>query len=108
MAAQEPGIDPVGACVGQRGTRVQSIVNELNGEKIDVIEWSQDPTVVITKALGPAKVLAVHPPLILGERCRRDALVELVGVVKAVVEDPIEVTERRRRGGAHQPQPHVG
>ncbi len=63
VAAIIEGIDPVGACVGQRGTRVQSIVNELNGEKIDVIEWSQDPTVFITKALGPAKVLAVHPSL---------------------------------------------
>jgi N utilization substance protein A len=61
VAALQPGIDPVGACVGQRGTRVQSIVNELNGEKIDVIEWSADPAVFITKALGPAKVLAVHP-----------------------------------------------
>ncbi len=63
VAANGEGIDPVGACVGQRGTRVQGIVNELNGEKIDVIEWSADPTVFITKALGPAKVLAVHPSL---------------------------------------------
>ncbi|MCL4506669.1 MAG: transcription termination factor NusA, partial [Chloroflexi bacterium] len=63
VAALLEGIDPVGACVGQRGARVQSIVNELNGEKIDVIEWSPDPTVFITKALGPAKVLAVHPSL---------------------------------------------
>jgi N utilization substance protein A len=63
VAALQQGIDPVGACVGQRGTRVQSIVNELNGEKIDVIEWNADPTVFITKALGPAKVLAVHPTL---------------------------------------------
>jgi N utilization substance protein A len=63
VAAMSEGIDPVGACVGQRGARVQSIVNELNGEKIDVIEWSADPTVFITKALGPAKVLAVHPSL---------------------------------------------
>ncbi|MCL5998967.1 MAG: transcription termination factor NusA, partial [Chloroflexi bacterium] len=63
VAALLAGIDPVGACVGQRGTRVQNIVNELNGEKIDVIEWSADPTVFITKALGPAKVLAVHPSL---------------------------------------------
>ena len=63
VVALQQGIDPVGACVGQRGTRVQNIVNELNGEKIDVIEWSADPTVFITKALGPAKVLAVHPAL---------------------------------------------
>ena len=61
VAALQAGIDPVGACVGQRGTRVQSIVNELNGEKIDVIEWNDDPGTYITKSLGPAKVLAVHP-----------------------------------------------
>ena len=67
VAALLEGIDPVGACVGQRGARVQSIVNELNGEKIDVIEWNIDPTVFITKALGPAKVLAVHPSLLDGK-----------------------------------------
>ncbi|MGQ9814134.1 MAG: transcription termination factor NusA [Candidatus Roseilinea sp.] len=61
VAALQAGIDPVGACVGQRGARIQNIVNELNGEKIDVIEWSEDPTTYITKSLGPAKVLAVHP-----------------------------------------------
>jgi N utilization substance protein A len=61
VAALQTGVDPVGACVGQRGTRIQGIVNELNGEKIDVIEWSEDPAQYITKSLGPAKVLAVHP-----------------------------------------------
>ena len=61
VAALQANIDPVGACVGPRGTRIQGIINELSGEKIDVIEWSNDPTVYITKALGPAKVLAVHP-----------------------------------------------
>ncbi len=61
VAALQAGIDPVGACVGQRGTRIQNIVNELNGEKIDVIEWSEDPAAYITKSLGPARVLAVHP-----------------------------------------------
>lgn len=61
VAALQAGIDPVGACVGQRGTRIQSIVNELNGEKIDVIEWSEDPAAYITKSLGPARVLAVYP-----------------------------------------------
>lgn len=63
VGALQAGIDPVGACVGPRGVRVQGIVNELHGEKIDVIEWSADPTVFITKALGPAKVLAVHPKM---------------------------------------------
>jgi N utilization substance protein A len=61
VAALQPNVDPVGACVGQRGTRIQNIINELHGEKIDVIEWSADPTVYISKALGPAKVMAVHP-----------------------------------------------
>lgn len=61
VAALQPNVDPVGACVGQRGTRIQAIINELHGEKMDIIEWSADPTVYIAKALGPAKVIAVHP-----------------------------------------------
>ena len=63
VAALQAGIDPVGACVGQRGTRIQQIVTELKNEKIDVIEWNADPTVFITKALSPAKALSVHPDL---------------------------------------------
>ena len=60
VSATQPGIDPVGACVGQRGVRIQAIVNELHGEKIDVIEWSNDPAVYISKAVSPAKVTAVY------------------------------------------------
>lgn len=52
-------IDPVGSCVGQKGVRIQNIINELNGEKIDVIEWNEDPSIFISAALLPAKVLAV-------------------------------------------------
>jgi len=52
-------IDPVGSCVGQKGIRIQNIINELNGEKIDVIEWNEDPSIYISAALLPAKVLAV-------------------------------------------------
>ena len=52
-------IDPVGSCVGQKGVRIQNIINELNGEKIDVIEWNEDPAVYISAALLPAQVLAV-------------------------------------------------
>ena len=52
-------IDPVGSCVGQKGIRIQNIINELNGEKIDVIEWSADPSIYISAALLPAQVLAV-------------------------------------------------
>lgn len=60
VAALQDGIDPVGACVGQRGVRIQAIVNELNGEKIDVVEWSPDPAKFIANALSPAKVLSVE------------------------------------------------
>jgi N utilization substance protein A len=60
VAARQPGVDPVGACVGMRGVRIKSIVNELGGEKIDVIEWSPDTETFIAKALSPAKVLSVQ------------------------------------------------
>lgn len=52
-------IDPVGSCVGQKGIRIQNIINELNGEKIDVIEWNPDPAIYISSALLPAQVMAV-------------------------------------------------
>ncbi|MEL7570545.1 MAG: transcription termination factor NusA [Eubacteriaceae bacterium] len=57
--AEDENIDPVGSCVGTRGLRVQNIVNELNGEKIDIIEWNKDPVVYISSALSPAKVIRV-------------------------------------------------
>ncbi|WBX79540.1 transcription termination factor NusA [Virgibacillus salarius] len=57
--APDPEIDPVGSCVGQKGQRVQAIVNELKGEKIDVVEWSEDPTVYVSNALSPSKVVEV-------------------------------------------------
>ncbi|EGL81945.1 NusA antitermination factor [Caldalkalibacillus thermarum TA2.A1] len=52
-------VDPVGACVGPKGARVQTIVQELNGEKIDIVEWSDDPVVYVANALSPAKVIRV-------------------------------------------------
>jgi N utilization substance protein A len=58
--AKEENVDPIGSCVGQRGTRVQTIVNELGGEKIDIIEWIEDPAKFIAKALAPAKVIRVE------------------------------------------------
>lgn len=60
VSALQTGVDPVGACVGMRGVRIQAIVNELNGEKIDVIEWNPDPAVYIAKALSPARVTGVY------------------------------------------------
>ena len=60
VAALQQGVDPVGACVGIRGVRIQAIVRELNDEKIDVIEWNQDPAAYIAKALSPARVSGVY------------------------------------------------
>lgn len=58
--AHNEEIDPVGSCVGAKGARVQTIVNELNGEKIDIVEWSEDPVVFVANALSPSKVLDVQ------------------------------------------------
>ncbi len=60
VAALQVGVDPVGACVGIRGVRIQAIVRELNDEKIDVIEWNADPAIYIAKALSPARVNGVY------------------------------------------------
>ncbi len=59
VASNDRNIDPIGACVGQKGTRVQAIMEEIGGEKIDIIEWNNDMAKFIAKALSPAKVLAV-------------------------------------------------
>lgn len=56
----ERDVDPVGACIGARGSRIQAVVNELRGEKIDVIRWSPDPGIYISNALSPARVDEVH------------------------------------------------
>lgn len=57
--SKNENIDPVGSCVGQKGVRIQNIINELNGEKIDVIEWSEEPSIYIAASLLPAQVMAV-------------------------------------------------
>ena len=57
--SNEPDVDPVGACVGVNGARVSAIVNELRGEKIDIINWDENPAILIENALSPAKVIAV-------------------------------------------------
>ncbi|HLG50991.1 MAG TPA: transcription termination factor NusA [Chloroflexota bacterium] len=59
VVARQEGVDPVGSCVGVRGVRHQNIVNELNGEKVDIIAWSPDPAVFVANALSPATVLSV-------------------------------------------------
>ncbi len=57
--SDNPEVDPVGSCVGPKGTRVQAVVNELKGEKIDIVKWSSDPVVFVANALSPSKVLDV-------------------------------------------------
>ena len=59
VSARQPDVDPIGSCVGLRGIRIQNIVNELNGERIDVVEWSPDPATFIAHALSPAQVVSV-------------------------------------------------
>ncbi|MFH1175129.1 MAG: transcription termination factor NusA [bacterium] len=59
VASKEPGIDPIGSCIGQKGTRVQTVINELSGEKIDVIEYSSNQEQYIANAISPARVLNV-------------------------------------------------
>src|SRR4029453_7594565 len=56
VSSNEPGVDPVGACVGPKGSRVRNVVTELRGEKIDVVPWSADPEIFVANALQPAKV----------------------------------------------------
>ncbi|AQS59340.1 transcription termination factor NusA [Desulforamulus ferrireducens] len=58
--SKDENVDPVGACVGPKGMRVQNIVNELNGEKIDIIKWNPDPSKYVASSLSPAKVVAVE------------------------------------------------
>ena len=58
--SHDENVDPVGACVGPKGMRVQAVVDQLNGEKIDIIQWSEDPAVLVANALNPAEVSRVN------------------------------------------------
>jgi len=60
VASNEEGVDPVGSCVGQKGTRVAAVISELSGEKIDIIEWSEDPEIFVANAMSPAKVTKIE------------------------------------------------
>jgi len=59
VASSDPDVDPVGACIGPRGSRIQTIVSELKNEKIDIVRWSPDPVQFIVNALAPAEILSV-------------------------------------------------
>ena len=93
--SRERDVDPVGACVGMKGTRVQSIIRELRGEKIDIVEWSEDPIAFVTNALSPAKVQRVS---IVDDR-ERVMEVDRRGQA-AVARDRQEGPERPARGEA--------
>lgn len=67
--SRNPEVDPIGACVGARGARVQAVVNELNGEKVDIIKWSEDPAEFVANSLSPAKVVDVQ--ILEGEKVAR-------------------------------------
>ena len=73
VASQEEGVDPIGSLVGQKGVRVQTVINELSGEKIDIIMWSEKPKDFISNALSPAKILEVK---VVDDK-RKHALVEV-------------------------------
>ncbi|MBI3671649.1 transcription termination factor NusA [Candidatus Azambacteria bacterium] len=60
VSTKEEGIDPIGSCVGQKGSRINTIIAELNREKIDIIEWSENPAEFVSNALSPAKVLNIE------------------------------------------------
>jgi N utilization substance protein A len=60
VKSNQENIDPIGSCVGQRGARIQTIINELGGEKIDIIEWDEEPSKFISNALSPAKVVSIE------------------------------------------------
>src|SRR5207245_11529577 len=66
VVSHEPGVDPVGACVGAKGSRVRLVVNELRGEKIDVVQWVDDPPRFVANALAPGKVKEVRVDAITG------------------------------------------
>ncbi len=85
VVSKDSSIDPVGACVGMRGSRVQAVVNELSGEKIDIIPWSSDPATFVVNALAPAEVSKV----VLDEDSRR---------IEVIVPDPQLSLAIGRRG----------
>ncbi|MFH1354447.1 MAG: transcription termination factor NusA [bacterium] len=119
VRAKEEGIDPVGACIGQRGTRIQTIIAELSGEKIDIIQWDEDPARYIANALSPARVMAVdifdeekravahveehQLSLAIGKRGQNVRLAAKmtgwrIDIVKAGEEDPTSLIEDELRG----------
>ena len=81
VKAVDTSLDPVGACVGMRGSRVQAVVNELQGEKIDIVNWSEDPAILVSNALSPADVIRVN---VDSERKKLDVILTEENLSKAI------------------------
>ena len=81
VKAVDTSLDPVGACVGMRGSRVQAVVNELQGEKIDIVNWSEDPAILVSNALSPAEVQRVN---VDNERKKLDVILTEENLSKAI------------------------
>jgi len=81
VKAVDTSLDPVGACVGMRGSRVQAVVNELHGEKIDIVNWSEDSAILVSNALSPAEVLRVNVDV---ERKKLDVILTEENLSKAI------------------------
>ena len=81
VKAVDTSLDPVGACVGMRGSRVQAVVNELQGEKIDIVNWSEDPAILVSNALSPAEVQRVNVDT---ERKKLDVILTEENLSKAI------------------------
>jgi len=81
VKAVDTSLDPVGACVGMRGSRVQAVVNELQGEKIDIVNWSEDPAILVSNSLSPAEVQRVNVDL---ERKKLDVILSEENLSKAI------------------------
>ena len=81
VQAVDASLDPVGACVGMRGSRVQAVVNELQGEKIDIVKWSEDPALVVSNALSPAEVQKV---IVDTEQKKMDVILTEENLSKAI------------------------
>ena len=81
VKAIDTSLDPVGACVGMRGSRVQAVVNELQGEKIDIVNWSEDPAILVSNALSPAEVQRVNVDI---ERKKLDVILTEENLSKAI------------------------
>ena len=94
VASTKRDVDPIGACVGLRGTRIQVISRELRGEKIDIVEWSHDPATFVARALSPAKVSSVS--LIEDAPRAEEGAPEQVGVLVAVPDNQLSLAIGKR------------